>query len=372
MDVQLYLFINGAWQEYNPKPAVHNHTISEVTGLQAQLNSKLNLAGGTMTGPITMGSNNITGNNSSIFQAGRIIATNSNTNAHGITSKGTRANMLYLMDGVTGGLAASLLDVDVNNGTTPQKRIAKIGIYGGGKSGPEGTPSANYLWLSAVEDNTYNKDATLKVDAQNRVGIAIAGSGRPTQALDVDGKIRMRTATVDADGSDIVVTKGYMLSKIASSDTNNYLTNVSGSANGVVTLTRQGLVPLTWDATHDHNSLYNTKTEITSLLAGKQSAITGAATTITSSDLTENRALISNGSGKVAVSPVTSTELGYLSGVTSSIQTQLNSKLSASDVSAWAKKSSLDHGDIPYATSNTKGGVRVKVVGTSVYIYTTD
>lgn len=126
------------------------------------------------------------------------------------------------------------------------------------------------------------------------------------------------------------------------------------------------------NATHNHDTDYYKKSEITSLLAGKQSAITGAATTITSSDLTKNRALISNGSGKVAVSPVTSTELGYLSGVTSSIQTQLNSKLSASDVSAWAKKSSLDHGDIPYATSNTKGGVRVKVVGTSVYIYTTD
>lgn len=126
-----------------------------------------------------------------------------------------------------------------------------------------------------------------------------------------------------------------------------------------------------WQDVENKPELYN-KTEITSLLAGKQSAITGAATTITSSDLTKNRALISNGSGKVAVSPVTSTELGYLSGVTSSIQTQLNSKLSASDVSAWAKKSSLDHGDIPYATSNTKGGVRIKVVGTSVYIYTTD
>jgi len=61
-------------------------------------------------------------------------------------------------------------------------------------------------------------------------------------------------------------------------------------------------------------------------LAGKQNTITGAATTITSSNLTANRAVISNGSGKVAVSAVTSTELGYLDGVTSSIQTQLNSK----------------------------------------------
>jgi hypothetical protein len=58
----------------------------------------------------------------------------------------------------------------------------------------------------------------------------------------------------------------------------------------------------------------------------KQNAITGAATTITASDLTASRALISNASGKVDVSTVTSTELGYLSGVTSAIQTQLNAK----------------------------------------------
>jgi hypothetical protein len=58
----------------------------------------------------------------------------------------------------------------------------------------------------------------------------------------------------------------------------------------------------------------------------KQATITGAATTITSSDLTASRALTSNGSGKVAVSTVTSTELGYVSGVTSAIQTQIDSK----------------------------------------------
>ena len=60
----------------------------------------------------------------------------------------------------------------------------------------------------------------------------------------------------------------------------------------------------------------------------KQNTITGAATTIVSANLTANRALISNGSGKVAVSAVTNTELGYLDGVTSAIQTQLNSKIS--------------------------------------------
>ena len=59
-------------------------------------------------------------------------------------------------------------------------------------------------------------------------------------------------------------------------------------------------------------------------LDSKQSTITGGATSILLSNLTANRALISNSSGKVAVSAVTSTELGYLDGVTSNIQTQLN------------------------------------------------
>ena len=52
----------------------------------------------------------------------------------------------------------------------------------------------------------------------------------------------------------------------------------------------------------------------------------GAVSTIKDNNLTASRALISNSSGKVAVSDVTSTELSYLDGVTSNIQTQLNRK----------------------------------------------
>lgn len=65
---------------------------------------------------------------------------------------------------------------------------------------------------------------------------------------------------------------------------------------------------------------------IQSQLNGKQATITGGASTITSANLTASRALVSNGSGKVVVANVTSTELGYLDGVTSNIQTQLNGK----------------------------------------------
>lgn len=64
---------------------------------------------------------------------------------------------------------------------------------------------------------------------------------------------------------------------------------------------------------------------------GAQNKITGAATTITDSNLTANCALVSDANGKVAVSHVTTTELACLDGVTSNVQTQLNSKQGVND-----------------------------------------
>ena len=56
--------------------------------------------------------------------------------------------------------------------------------------------------------------------------------------------------------------------------------------------------------------------------------------------LTASRALVSNSSGQLAVSSITSTELGYLDGVTSSIQTQLNGKAASSHTHNYAGSSS--------------------------------
>lgn len=58
--------------------------------------------------------------------------------------------------------------------------------------------------------------------------------------------------------------------------------------------------------------------------------ISGAASTIISSNLTANRVLVSDGTGKVAISGITTTLLNYLSGLTGNVQTQINSKLNSS------------------------------------------
>jgi hypothetical protein len=51
---------------------------------------------------------------------------------------------------------------------------------------------------------------------------------------------------------------------------------------------------------------------------------------------TANRALVTNGSGAIVVSTITDTVLGYLSGVTSDIQTQINSKLASGIFVDWS------------------------------------
>lgn len=54
--------------------------------------------------------------------------------------------------------------------------------------------------------------------------------------------------------------------------------------------------------------------------------ITGAISTVVTSNLTANRAAVSNGSGKLVSSDITVTELDFLDGVSSNIQTQLDAK----------------------------------------------
>lgn len=76
-------------------------------------------------------------------------------------------------------------------------------------------------------------------------------------------------------------------------------------------------------------------------LDAKQATVTGAATTIVSSNLTASRAVISDSNGKVAVSAVTSTEIGYLDGVTSNIQDQLNAKVSSNTAITGATKAKI-------------------------------
>ena len=106
-------------------------------------------------------------------------------------------------------------------------------------------------------------------------------------------------------------------------------TYVNAQVNTAITNLIDG-APATLDTLNELAAALNDDdafhTTITNLIATKQATITGAATTITGTDLTASKALVSDSNGKVSVSVVSNTELGYLTGVTSSIQTQIDAK----------------------------------------------
>jgi hypothetical protein len=106
-----------------------------------------------------------------------------------------------------------------------------------------------------------------------------------------------------------------------------------------VTLTTNGTL------TNERVLTAGTNTTITDGGAGSTVTVAvplnGAISTVTSSNLTANRAVVSDASGKLAAATTTSIELSYVSGVTSSLQTQLGTKLDtlSTEVDAFLQKS---------------------------------
>jgi|5_EtaG_2_1085323.scaffolds.fasta_scaffold01460_6 fructose-specific component phosphotransferase system IIB-like protein len=153
-------------------------------------------------------------------------------------------------------------------------------------------------------------------------------SGEPSGEL-----TESQALTSSIAGSDIVYIKGYKyIGNFGVGGTSDITGGASTIVSADLTIDRalisngSGKVAVSAVTSTELSYLDGVTSAIQTQLNGKQATITGAATTIDDTDLTASRAVVSDGSGKIAVSAVTSTELGYLDGVTSAIQTQLNGK----------------------------------------------
>ena len=102
----------------------------------------------------------------------------------------------------------------------------------------------------------------------------------------------------------------------------------SGEINAFAALTAteigkiDGLTPTTTEL----NYVDGVTSAIQTQLNAKQATITGAATTISGADLATSRALASNGSGKIVATNITTTEIEHLDGVSDNVQDQINGK----------------------------------------------
>lgn len=93
--------------------------------------------------------------------------------------------------------------------------------------------------------------------------------------------------------------------------------------------------------------------------------MTGGISSVITTNFTASRAIISDADGKLKSSAVTSTELGYLDGVTSAVQTQIDGKAPtshASTATTYGKATSSNYGhvklsDSTSSTSGVSGGI---------------
>ena len=159
-----------------------------------------------------------------------------------------------------------------------------------GEQGPQGSPGEN--GVSPVVTVT-------DITGGHRVTITDADGAHSFDVLDGSGSGDMQASVYDPQGK--------------ARDAFAYADSAAGAVEADLDI-------------HTGNTTVHITAAERTAWNGKQATITGGATTITGSNLTASRVLVSNASGKVAASAVTATELGYLDGVTSAVQTQLDGK----------------------------------------------
>ncbi len=162
----------------------------------------------------------------------------------------------------------------------------------------------------------------------------------PSKVLvsDGDGKLGVSTITTNelaslAGVSSLIQDQLNAKQALVTGAISSFLTSNATVSRAIITDVNGKLV-VSVVTTAELGYLTGVTSAIQAQLNGKQAAITGAASSIVSSNLSTNKVAITDGSGKLAASTATTTELGYLVGVTSAIQTQLNDKLGLSTQAA--------------------------------------
>jgi len=264
-----------------------------------------------------------------------------------ITINGTTQDLSADRTWNVGDMLTSTYDTDVDGVVDSAERIQIVVRNSTGSTLTKG----QIVYLSGATGNRPNAvlaQANTEATSSKTIGIVIANI-----ANNADGQIAVNGTLHDLDTSAFTAgdslwlsatTAGGMVANTPPAEPNHsvfigYVARAHPTLGRVVLAIQNGYeldelhgVQITSVANNDILKYNSTSGlwENSNVLSTKQDTITGAATTITSSNLTASRALVSDGSGKVATNAVTSTELGYLSGVTSAIQTQLNSKPSTS------------------------------------------
>jgi len=214
--------------------------------------------------------------------------------------------------------------LDSGNSTSAVINGAGITIEGG--SGDDATftynttgPQFELKLGSSFEDLQTAKLTASEIDLNGNLNTS--GTSTLTGNVTLGGQLIMP----DVTSAKILVADGTSFQEVAISG------DVTIASNGAVTIANGAVEnSMLADDAVGANQLASNAVVNASVASGAAIAFSKMA------DLTASRALVSDGSGDVSVSAVTSTEIGYLDGVTSAIQTQINAKATKGFATAMA------------------------------------
>ena len=250
--------------------------------IQTQLDAKAALAGATFSGQVNM--------NDDLVVTGNLIVSGDTTTANTVNMV-IQDRMLMLANSATGA-PGSDVGILFNRGNQGNAAF----FY---------DESASTFKLSDTKDPSSNTLLSPVTSSNLDVGIVTA-------------------ATLNATA---ITQNGATLDNLIGSNVDGAISTVNDTdltASRALASSGSGKIEVSAVTATELGHLDGVTSAIQTQLDAKQATITGAATTIDDADLTVSRALGSSGSGKVAVSDVTSTELGHLDGVTSAVQTQID------------------------------------------------
>jgi hypothetical protein len=349
-----------------------NYVDGVTSSIQDQLDAKLPLSGGTLTGALTLHA----GPTSDLHAATKayVDGVSAGINFHQPVVAATAGNLAGTYNNGTNGFGATLTKASNGSIGTIDGATVTVGSRILVRAQTDAKENGIYT-VTAVGSGSAPWQITRATDADNNPSGELAGgdfcfvTGGNTYAN--TGFILANTGSV-AIGTDNVtytqfnaaqaITAGYGLTKtggtLAVDET--LIANLSGP-----TFTGNVVLPSTTSigsvSGTEIGYLDGVTSPVQTQLDNKQATITGAASTVVSSNLTADRAVLSNGTGKIAASSVTATELGYISGVTSAIQTQIDGK-QATVTGAATTITGSDLTASRALTSNSSGKVAVSAV----------
>ena len=315
--------------------------------LGSPANVIINYGGATAKGNVLIG----TGDPTTAFR----LDVRGTANVGGLTATSLSGpSALTVSDGGTIGSASTTDAITIaSDGIVTFKDDIKI--KNDGTIGSAGAATAMTIDSSGIVtfvDDIKIKDGGTIGTATTPTAITIAADGLVTVSddLSVTGNLTVLGATTTVNTENLVIQDNFMA--LANSQPFDSATSLDsgiffnrGSAGNAalyydqsitgfrLSETRDPFANAAISPTHDANlTLSNLFAEtmkikgadVSTMIADNRS---GAVSTVFNTNLTASRALASDGSGKIAVSDVTATELGYLDGVSSGIQTQLDSKI---------------------------------------------